>query len=249
MNFRRIAPAYRWISMSDKTLKIVLVCAGLWMTACASDTENKAINEIRERYNCQIAYSKTFAATSSGSGRSFDVTLAASPYMDSLIAEEPASFSAFTIYNNLTPEERQKYSSVRVAVVQTQANAKKTSSYEFDLPKLALIVSKYHHVEQAIGDLKKRRYDTMFNQLNPAVGATVDKPKVTRFLDSLLTSHGDIHGYRFRGFYFFDETLGSQTLHLIALKGVLMRNRDDHNFNIFVSQDPRDEQVYGVTFK
>lgn len=235
--------------MLDKSLKLVLICAGLWMTGCTSDMEEKAIDTIRERCKCKVAYSKSVTASTAGSDKALVVILPASPYMDSLAAQEPASFSAFTIYNSLTPEERKSYSDIRVVVQQNQANAPIESGFVFDMPEMALVASKYHHFEQTIEYLKKHQYDTLLNQFNPTVGASIDKSHLTQFLDSLEISHGAIFDHYFRGVHFVDKTVNNQSIHLIAFKGVLMRNKKDHNFDVFVSQDPKDEQIYGVEFK
>ena len=120
---------YRGILVRQMKTQIAFVLALLTLVGCASETENKALQSIASHYGCSVSFSKGVAAsTSEGSKKYFELKLTGGSYLDSLAAEESASYSALTLYQSFSPEEKQNYTQIKT-VVEQQADGGKKQRY------------------------------------------------------------------------------------------------------------------------
>lgn len=213
---------------------------------CASESEKSAIKAISSFYGCSVSYSKGVSASTSEESMDYVGLTLSGGLLDSLDAEEPASYGALTLYQTLSQEEREEYSHIKVTIEQHEGASTKTTEYEYAIGKLQLVNAKLSSVKVLEDNLKQRQYDTLIKQL--ANSKDVDKQGFVAQMDSLDQGYGEIKDYEFRSFTFFTSEVNNEQKELLELKGILYRSKKNHRFNVILSQRPEDKKVYGVHF-
>jgi hypothetical protein len=230
--------------------QIAFVLALFVLVGCASETETRAVHEIANFYGGRVSYSKGVAAsTTEGSKKYFELKLSESQYINSVAAEEPASFSALTIYRNLSEEEKDKYTHIKTSVEQQAGDSEKTTEFEYTIQKLKTVEAKLALIKPLQEILKHRHYEQLTQQLDSSAFRNFDMKTFYAQLDTIASACGEINDYHLHAFTFFESEVDQEQKPLLELKGVLVRNKQNVRISVILSTLPEDNRIYGLHFK
>ncbi len=174
-----------------------MVMAAFVLTSCASETETKAVQEIANFYGGRVSYSKGVAtSTSEGSKLYFELKLSDSPYINSVEAEEPGSFSAFAVYRNLSEEEKEKYTHIKTSIEQQAGDSKKTTEFEYTVQKLKTVEAKLSKIKLLQETLKHRHYGQLTELMDSSAFSNFDMKAFYAQLDTIANACGEINEYQ-----------------------------------------------------
>lgn len=110
-----------------KTLIKLLIV--LLFVGCASETEQKGLDQIADLYDAKTSYSKGFSsAVGTETIRQFDVKVSESKLIDSLPPTVTTANIAMLVYESLTEDEKSKYDQIYVQLVNLKLD---TASYTY----------------------------------------------------------------------------------------------------------------------
>jgi hypothetical protein len=148
-----------------------------------------------------------------------------SPYVNSVEAEVPGSFSAFTVYRNLSEEEKEKYTHIKTSVEQQAGDSKKTTEFEYTIQKLKTLEAKLYQIKPLQENLKHRHYDQLTQRMDSSAFRSFDIKTFYAQLDTIASACGEINDYQFHAFTFFELEVNQEQKVLLELKGVLLRSK------------------------
>ncbi len=90
----------------------------LFLIGCASETEQKGLDDIAKLYNAKTSYSKGFnSSPGQETVRQFNVKVSESKLIDSLAPTVTSANIALLVYESLTKSEQEKYNGIEVELV------------------------------------------------------------------------------------------------------------------------------------
>ena len=142
-----------------KTSNIFPVFLLIGLIACTSESENLALNQIAQFYECNTSFSKGVSTSiEEGSRKTFTVELSGGEILSQINPNLIASNSALILYAGLNDEERSNYTHIEIVVNQSEENSTKTTEVAIPVEELSLVNSKAFVLNECFGLLKDKDY-------------------------------------------------------------------------------------------
>lgn len=144
---------------------ILLIATALLVLSCASDTEQKSLDEIAALYNGKTSYSKSFNSNiGQESRKTFNIRISNSKLIDSLQPTVTTANIAMLVYEGLTTEEKGNYTHIDVELI----NAKNdTAGYFYPIASLKTLSHKSQNFKRFSESIINKDYEA-FDQLKDA---------------------------------------------------------------------------------
>ncbi|GHC49598.1 hypothetical protein [Ulvibacter litoralis] len=160
----------------------------LLVLSCASETEQKSLNQIAEIYKAKTAYSKGFNSNvGEKTIRNFKITASESKLLDSLRPELSSSNIALLVYEGFTSEEKETYDEIKVDILNLK---KDTASFVFQLPVLEKLSKKSTAFKQFSENILLRKY----NLLDSIKNAADFKTPISKSIEDLMQKNEAVFG-------------------------------------------------------
>tara|TARA_R110002074_G_scaffold209113_5_gene378052 strand:- start:1763 stop:2056 length:294 start_codon:yes stop_codon:yes gene_type:complete len=94
-----------------KLIKLFFIA--ILMVGCASETQQKGLDEVAEIYDAKVSYSKGFSSSlGKKTVKRFNVKLSDSKSLDSLPIAESSANIALTVFKNFDDDEKNSYTHI-----------------------------------------------------------------------------------------------------------------------------------------
>ncbi len=118
--------------------KIALI--SLILTSCASENEQKGLDEIARIYNAKVSFSKGFnSSVGKKTIKRFNIKVSESKMLDTLPFAETSSNITLTAYNNFNEDEKNNYTDLYVEFINSNND---TLKYNYPVVLLELLSKK-----------------------------------------------------------------------------------------------------------
>lgn len=151
---------------------LFIITIGLCM-ACASETEQKSLDKVAEIYDATTSYSKGFnSSMGQETVRKFTAKVSGSKLIDSLNPNVTSGNIALIVFDGFTEDEKTKYQTVDVELVNSKGD---TLDYSYAVDILSKLHKKsevFHTFSSSLIERKASQIDAIRNQehIPPPIG-------------------------------------------------------------------------------
>ena len=225
---------------------IIGIITMIFFIGCTSQTEKKGIKDIADFYGCKVSYSiGSELSTKYNSKKYFELKLSESDYLNSIHPDVAASNSALIFYRSLSDGEKSNYSHIKCVIEQ---NSNKTTKVEFKTQNLEIVAQQLYLFQKCKSLFQKKEYNKVIDIFEPEIKKTINNESISLEWDKIDKDYGLIKDGQIHGFFFINPEFNGKILNLLEIKGLLIRENDNTNFNVIVSQDVSDKYIYGINF-
>ncbi|HIP48150.1 MAG TPA: hypothetical protein EYG92_04185 [Lutibacter sp.] len=225
-----------------KTILTILIFSLLF--ACATETQQKGLDEIANHYKASTSFSKGFQTIDSKTLSNFKVQLSDSEMLDSLKSGVTLSNVALILFKNLTVEERKKYDYFYIEHIKKNSD---TIKYIFTPNSLnaGLIQSKLF--TDFSDKLLAKEYKLAAKMLDPIYYQEESEDSFTNYVTNLTNKHGEIMDYKRTGFGTIEPNKGEL---MYSFNGFLtFADGYKRNYIIMTSQKTNGEFLLGYNLE
>lgn len=178
-----------------KLIKLLFIT--ILMAGCASETQQKGLDEIAEIYDAKVSYSKGFnSSLGKKTVKRFNVKLSDSKSLDSLPIAESSANIALTVFKNFDADEKNSYTHIYTEYINPK---KDTLSFTFPVSLMETLLLKSKGFTVFSESLKNETFEDVENFKNKD-----DLPQdIAKFLSNysklLNQDYGKITSYQLIG--------------------------------------------------
>jgi hypothetical protein len=224
----------------------------LSFSSCTSPTESTGIDAVLSFYGGKAVYSSGVVASTADElqGRFYELKLSGvAPKMRQYFAslQLPASNCAYLFYHALSPEEKTRYSFIRITIEEAASN----TTYEFPVQDLAKVERAMRQADSLLSYMRTGDY-THFVAKGSLVAASAQEwQKAQALFAAIDKEYGRVQAFSLQGFTISHQNLAkSGTMEFVRLAGVLVREKQstDFTFALLPATALRDNYLYGFVF-
>lgn len=220
-----------------KTLILLLLSVTL-LSSCASENQQKALDEVAKTYNATTGFTKGF----SNDITYFRITVADSDIIDDAQVVSAASNIALMVYDNFTEEERKDYTHIEVEISKkSNPNDKITRNYEVSTlvapNKQAKIFDNFSNA------VKSGDFQLMASLIDPQYRKAEDAETIKTYIQKFIDDNGKIIEFRRTGYGLrvFDNNTTNY-----EFTGIFVFENNKHlNYNVQTYDDVNSQYIYG----
>ena len=215
-------------------------------TGCTSTGESEGIDKVLNLYGGKAVWSKGIVASTHKSelrGKFFEVRISGADIGDDVGLS--ASNCALLIYQSFSGTEKNSYSFVRVIITKDG----KEFQHDFAADRLRIVERQLVRLDQVVKLLKENRYEALLRLFNTSVVKKTDKTQFEKEQFEVDSTFGEINNYVTQGFLFFDGEIDGEIKDMLKLSGLLIREKQNTNFNIVVDLAKQEQSLCGMSFK
>lgn len=121
-----------------KLIKLLFIV--ILMVGCASETQQKGLDEVAQIYDAKVSYSKGFSSSlGKKTVKRFNVKLSDSKLLDSLPIGETSANIALTVFKNFDDDEKNNYTEIYTEFINSKQD---TLGYTFPVSLMKILLPK-----------------------------------------------------------------------------------------------------------
>jgi len=208
-----------------------------FLFACATETQQKGLDEIANHYKASTSFSKGFQTINNKTVSNFKVQLSDSEMLDSLKPGVTLSNVALILFKNFTVEERKKYDYFYIEHIKKNSD---TINYTFTPNSLyaGLIQSKFF--TDFSNKLLTKEYKRAAKMLDPIYYQEESESNFANYITNLTNKHGEIMKYKRTGFGVIEPNKGR----LMYTFNGFLTFADGYQRNYFITTSQQTENQY-----
>lgn len=210
-----------------------------------TENEDKGIKEILAFYGGTSKYSVGASASiEDGVKKFFEIELSGSTvvekYEDRI--KMTASNIAYIFFKNLNEQEIQKYSEIRVVLLE---NGEK-ETYKFQTEKLKIVKKRMPIMDQVVQLIKDKNFDAIIPMLNNTI-TNYNKEELISKLKIVDPQFGNVtEGIRKFGFVTYKSEIGKELIHI---SGIIVRDKQSNEFSIDLDLNSDKNEIYELDYR
>jgi hypothetical protein len=218
---------------------LLLILLGFLLVGCASETEQKSMDEVASIYDAKTAYSKGIKRTvGTPTEKTFTITVSESKLIDSLNPNVSSANIGMLVYKALTEEEKRKYTHINVNML----NLKKDSAkYRYTTASFARLIPKFKTFSAVSTALVDKEYKAL-NDLKDAKEIPND---VSEFAEKKIAFLEQEYG-KLKRFYSFGIGEASDEIGTIyQFQGFMEFQNKRIPYIVVTDADPENDKMIG----
>jgi hypothetical protein len=224
----------------------------LSFSSCTSTTESTGVDAVLSFYGGKALYSSGMVTSTEDKlqGRFYELMLSGvapkmKQYFTSL--QLPASNCAYLFYHALSPEEKMRYSFIRITIEETASN----NTYEFPTHDLAKVERAMRQADTLLKYMRTGDYARFVAKGSLFATSAQEWQKAKSLFTAIDEEYGRVQSFSLQGFEISHQNLAKRgTTEFIRLAGVLVRGKQntDFTFALLPNTTPQDPYLYGFVF-
>lgn len=229
-----------------------LLLLALSFYGCTSKTESTGIDAVLSFYGGKALYSSGMVASTENElkGHFYELKLSGvaakmKQYFTTL--KLPASNCAYLFYHALSPEEKKRYSFIRITI----EAAEHETTYEFPTQDLAKAEQAMFLADNLVKYMRAGDYEHFIAKGNLLAASPQEWKDAKALFTDIDKEYGQIQAFSLQGFEISQQNLASSgTTEFVRLAGVLVRDKQstDFTFALVPAIAPQGNYLYGFTF-
>jgi len=173
---------------------LITLLSVIILISCASENEQKGLDEIAAIYHAKVTFSKGFyTKTNQKTIKHFNINVSDCKMMDTMKFSQASGNMARIAYHNFTTEEKEKYDEINVQLIKD----KDTTYYSFDRDLLSLVDKKANTVIAFSESFVKHDFSKLDNLIDKKyIKATNFGIKMKKYISTLEKTRGTITDYQ-----------------------------------------------------
>lgn len=222
------------------TLSILIT---LFLFSCASENEQKALDNVASIYSATTSYYKNFKSNiGQGTITEFNIVVSNSKQIDTLPKAPLTSNIAYLVYDNLDKKEKEKYNKINVKLV---TSSKDTITNSYDISILKEIATKAN----TFNLFSKNTVEKKFNELdtfkdNKAIPQTIST-FMRDYLQKAEEKNGQLTGYK----PILISKNNSNSGHILQFIGLFtFENGQSIKYSMIFKDEKENNKIIGFNF-
>ncbi len=214
-------------------------------TGCTSTGESKGIDKILGMYGGSATWSKGIVASTDKNelyGKFFEVRVSGADIGDDM--NLPASNCALLMYQSFSDAEKNAYSFVRIIITK----GGKEFRHDFPKDRLGVVEKELVKLNQVVKLLKGQKYEALLGMFDTSAVKDANKGSFEKEQFEIDSTFGKINDYATQGFMFFNEDINGEIKEVLKLSAILIREKQNTNFNIVVDSQKSEKSLWGMSF-
>ena len=189
---------------------IIFLLIAIFMVGCASESQQKGLDEIAAYYDANTSFSKNYS-NSVGTKKitTFNIKITDSKMLDSLRADITCSNIALMLFDSFTEEEKKDYNYINVELIK---KGNDTLSYSYNPEILNIGIDQVSIFTDFSEKLLAKDYKGVFNNIEPSLIQSNSLLQFTNYQTQFVNEHGNITAYKRYGFGVIKKEDGTQVL-------------------------------------
>lgn len=181
-----------------KSKVIIQFVFAIVILGCASESQQKGLDQIGEQYKTKASFSKGFQTNAGKSFSRFNVKVSGSPMLDTLRHEVTASNIALMLYDSFTDDEKDDYDYIHVELKKDSLQ----DSFEatFDPKLLSDGLNQVAIFTNFSDNLLHGNYEAIAANVDPKFQSSQLANNLKSFMNNLHATHGNLVSYKRIGF-------------------------------------------------
>jgi hypothetical protein len=229
-----------------------LLLLALSFASCTSATESTGIDAVLAFYGGKAMYSSGMLASTKEElqGRFYELKLSGvAPRMKQYFAslQLPASNCAYLFYHALSPEEKARYSFIRITIEQPASD----ETYEFPVQDLAKAEQAMRQADTLLSYMRTGDYARFVAKGSLLAMSPPEWQKAQALFTAIDQEYGRVQAFSLQGFEISHQNVAkSGTTEFVRLAGVLVREKQntDFTFALLPTTPLQGDYFYGFVF-
>lgn len=223
-----------------KTILIIISIS--FLASCASDTQQKGLDNIAKHYDATTAFSKGFNTKNNKTTRYFQIIISNSKMLDSLRPDVTLSHIAMMLLSDLTEEEQDNYNFIKVAYIN---NSQDTIKYRYPIQVLKQGIDQVALFTEFSDKVVAEKYTDAVSMLDPLLLEKNTAIQFENYIKNLTAKHGKVIGYKRLGF----GALSENGVDLFQFNGYLsFADYYKKPYIITMTKDVANDYIMGYNF-
>lgn len=220
-----------------KTLILLLLSATL-LSSCASENQQKALDEVAKTYNATTGFTKGF----NNDITYFRITVADSDVINDAEVVSAASNIALIVYDHFTEEEKKDYTHIEVEISKkSNPDDKMTRNYEVSTlvapTKQAKIFDNFSNA------VKSGDFQLMASLIDPQYRKADDAETIKSYIQKFIDENGKITEFRRTGYGL--RVFDNNTTNYEFTGFFVFENNKHLSYNLQTYDDINSQYIYG----
>lgn len=220
-----------------KTL-ILLVLSVTFLNSCASENQQKALDEVAKTYNATTGFSKGFH----NDVTYFKISVGNSDILDSLEVISTASNIALMVYDNFSEEEKKDYSHIEVEISKKN-NPKNVVIRNYEVSTLAAPNKQSKIFDNFSNAVKSGDYQLMASLIDPQYRNADDADYIKKYLQKFIDENGKITEFKRTGYGL--RVFENKTTNYEFTGFFIFENNKRLHYNLQTYDDVNSQYIYG----
>jgi hypothetical protein len=181
-------------------MKKLLTAFILLLVACASEQEQNAFNVIGDYYNAKVTYTKGFSSEVGKKTENYiNLNIKGSPYLSTVKPEELAVYAAVMLYVNLSDEEANKYTHIKINLFNDQTEVEANYNRTYDIETIQNIASKSQYFQKAEQFLLEGNPGEIYDLIDEKYRSEQEKERFVSVIEQMKTEREGIKSIKLLG--------------------------------------------------
>lgn len=172
----------------------------LFLAGCASQQEQKAFKIVGDYFGAKANYAKGYSSQLGKESENYiSLSLTGGPYINAEKPDQLAVYAAVLLYENLSKEEAQKYTTIKINLFEEGAGNIALYKRNYDIKDIKNIAAKSQYFKQVADFLKANDIKNIYNLLDENHRSDDEREQFESAVSSMMSERQGIKSAKLLG--------------------------------------------------